>query len=122
MKKNKHHTKEVYAVWTNTDLTEGRGQEFILFLCKIEATARRLAEGNYVMGTNCRITKETIKYDDARNMWYYPGARVVEPTKQDIYDEELLEMQRVAKERKDKALTRAKELGLSDEEIEALKG
>ena len=35
--------KTIYAVWTNTDLTEGRGTEYVCNLCYNLYTARRVA-------------------------------------------------------------------------------
>jgi len=110
--------KKVFSVWTNTDLTEGRGQEYVQYNCEIESTARRLAKKNYVQGTDSRVTEETIYY--VGNRWYGPGPRIVQPTKEDLVAERHLEQERKARETKNNAIERARQLGMSEEEISAL--
>ena len=51
---------DVYAVSTNTDLTEGRGREYDILYFTKEEDARKAAEGEYVMGGNCPVTKKTV--------------------------------------------------------------
>ena len=41
-----------WGVYVNSDLTEGRGFERIKHLCEEEATARRLARGANVQGSD----------------------------------------------------------------------
>ena len=110
--------KQIYVVWTNTDLTEGRGHEYIQHHCEKESTARRLARKNYVMGTDGRVTKEKMFYVNGR--WYAPGPFVCGPSKEDDIEERRLEAERKAAERKAAALAKAKELGLTDADLAAL--
>lgn len=117
---SKSKTTKVYAVWTNTDLTEGRGQEYVQHFCKLESTARRLARGNYVMGTDSRVTEETVLFRGGQ--WYLPGPRIVEPTAEDLEQERVLEVQHRAALARERALERARKLGLSEEDIAALQG
>ncbi|WP_156374424.1 hypothetical protein [Pseudorhodoferax sp. Leaf274] len=44
--------RTVYAVYTNTDLTEGRGRQYVTHYCETEATARRVGSRGYVMGSD----------------------------------------------------------------------
>jgi len=117
---SKVKTRKVFAVWTNTDLTEGRGTEYIECYTELRSTAIRLARGNYVMGTDSRVTEVTMFFKDGR--WYAPGVLIIEPSQEDLREERKIEAEIAAAEAKARALVRAKELGLSDDEIAALKG
>lgn len=108
----------VFAVWTNTDTTEGRGMEYVFAYCTLEATAKRLAKGGYVMGSDCPITKENLYCLGSH--WYYPGARITAPTSEDKQEEIALEAARVKAQKKAEVLAKAKSLGMTDEEIKAL--
>jgi hypothetical protein len=109
----------VYAVWTNTDLTEGRGREHVEYLCEKKATALRKAKKNYVMGTDSRVTEEVLF--NAGRGWYGP-VRVIEPSREDLQVEEQLTAEAKAKAAKEEAIAKAKSLGLSDADIKALRG
>lgn len=111
-------TETVWAVWTNTDLTEGRGRQYIKHLCSIEATAHRLAKRAYVQGSMAPVEEMEILTWDGR---YYGPVTVELPSNDDLKLQERLDEQHAKEARKVKALERAKELGLSDEELEALK-
>ena len=117
---SKDQTTKVYAVWTNTDLTEGRGQEYVRWFCKLQSTALRLARGNYVQGTDCRVTEETILFRGGQ--WYAPSPMIVDPTPADLLEERELEAERSRILARNRALERARELGLSEDDIKALKG
>jgi len=112
-------TREIYCVWTNTDLTEGRGQEYVEYFCEKEATAIRLAQKNYVQGSNSRITK-SVCYK-INNQWYYPSCRTVYPTVEDNKAEAKLEEERQLALKKNNILNKPKELGLTEEEIKILR-
>lgn len=109
----------VYAVWTNTDLTEGRGREYVQYLCEKKSTALRRAKKNYVMGTDSRVTEEKIFQSGYQ--WYGP-VRIIEPSREDLQAEEQLIAAEKAKTAKEAAIAKAKSLGLSDADIKALKG
>jgi hypothetical protein len=111
--------KTVFAVWTNTDLTEGRGQEYVQYLCEKETTAWRLAKKNYVMGTDSRVTEKRLFQSGYE--WYGP-VRVVQPTKEDERAEEKLTAERNAQLAKEAAIEKAKKLGLTEVDIQALRG
>lgn len=81
--------KDVYVVWTNTDLNEGRGQEYPFKICEEKATARRFAKGNDVQGTDCRISKAKVckinglNDDNAVKFWYLGPVIIERPTTED---------------------------------------
>lgn len=102
---------KVYVVEGNTDLNAGLGYRFPVKICKSKTTAKRLAKGNYVQGTDCPIEEMTAYWID--NVWYC-WVDIEEPTKEDI---ELDEKNKAMQE----ALERAKAAGLSDDDIAALR-
>lgn len=110
--------KAIYAVWTNTDLTEGRGREYIDFYCEKEATALRLAKKNYVMGSDSRVTKEKMFYVNGR--WYAPGPNITLPTDADNAEEHRIEAERKAKAEKERVLAKLKDMGITEAELKAL--
>lgn len=112
------YSADVFVVWSNTDLTEGRGTEYPAYICELESTAKRLARGSYVMGSDARYTKEKGYYID--NKWYFMG-HSVPSSKEDDTEEARLEAERLRQEKKNKALEKAKALGLSEEDINDLK-
>ena len=114
-------TKEVWVAWTNTDCTEGRGQEVPLAVCEAESTARRMGKRGSVQGSDCRVNREVAVCLDGRFGWLVPG-RIQSPSREDEEEERRLEAQREAAARKREALERAKAAGLSDEDIKALRG
>lgn len=44
--------KTVWVAYTNTDCTEGRGYDIPIAVCELEVTARRLARGRHVQGSD----------------------------------------------------------------------
>jgi len=102
--------KKVWLVWTCTDLTEGRGSQYVLYACETEATAMRLAKGKYVMGSNCPISESfAIKI---KNSWY-AQCRIEQPSSDDKIKQDKINASRIA-------VSRAKELGLTDEDIKLI--
>lgn len=98
---------------TNTDLTEGRGQLISVALCPVEATARRLAAGRYIMGSDCPIEQVPGLYVEGQ--WYVPVRFVPleEPRASDISKQACIDKKR-------EVMAKAKRLGLSDQEINEL--
>ena len=72
--------KIAHIVYTNTDLTEGRGCEYPLYVCESLTTAKRLCEGKYVQGCNAPICSKQIYAIDGT--WYGP-IKLETPTKKD---------------------------------------
>lgn len=103
-------TKRAFIVWSNTDLTEGKGSEFPRCICELKSTALRLGRGQYVQGTDCRVTPVDLIYREKR---YWGPVYVMPPS----YEDEAEEKRRIFRE---DALKKARELGLSDDEIKAI--
>lgn len=104
-------SKDVFVAWTNTDRTEGRGKRVPHAVAEIRETAERLGEGAHVQGTDCPVTKETAyKVEDGvMSYWLVPG-KIMQPTEEDKERAEA----RAAEEK-------ARELGMSEEDIQKLK-
>ena len=111
--------RKIWAVWTNTDLTEGRGAEYVKHYCELETTARRLAKRAYVQGTDARVTETELFYSDGN--WYAPGPLVEVGTREDKEAEIKILAERERKIARDAVRERALALGLSEEELALLK-
>lgn len=109
---------KLFAVYTNSDLTEGRGSEYVLYFCRTRSTAVRLSKKNYIMGTDCPI-REITGYEIDHKI-YLNGVRIQEPNDEDLKNETAARAKQKAIEAKEAALAKAKLLGLSDEDIKAL--
>ncbi|MCY1341529.1 hypothetical protein D9M68_138770 [compost metagenome] len=110
-------TKQVWIVWTNTDLTEGRGGEFPLFVCESETTAYRMSKKQGVQGSDARVTPfEAVLHN---NRWCAP-VRIHQPTTEDRNTDLKREQARLADQRRHEALQRARDAGLSEEDIAIL--
>lgn len=108
-------TQTLWAVKTNTDLTEGRGRQHVKHFCRTRATALRLARNGYVQGTDCPVDQVEVICLDGKYVLPLSLIQVVEPTKEDEATEALLiERQR--------ALEKARAAGLTDAEIKLLGG
>lgn len=102
--------KTAFVAWTNTDLTEGRGHVIPLVICYKETTARRLGRKGDVQGCDCPVTKvEIFSY---KGLDYGP-VHIKLSTREDDIEQDKLDKKAAAKEK-------AKKLGLTDNEIEAL--
>lgn len=101
---------KIWIVMTTDDLTEGRTALYALHFCKEEATARRLGKKQFVQGTDCPIQEQEIPDQVIRDL----RLKIEYPSKDDIVAAEKITAFRTA-------TSRAKELGLSDDEIQALR-
>lgn len=110
--------KTAWAVIVNADLTEGRGPNVISHLCEKMTTAIRLAKGASVQGCNGGI--EEVDLLEHNGMLYGP-VRLVQPTAEDDREQEKADTARAQADRRREAEVHAKELGLTDEDIEALR-
>lgn len=99
---------KIWVVWSNTDLTEGRGNSFPKYLCSKESTALRLRKGCGVQGTNGDITEENAYF--IGNKLYAP-AMILNSTKEDDREQERLDKKKIA-------IEKALKLGLTNEDIE----
>ena len=98
--------KDIYVVWQNSDLTEGKGYQKPLAACLSKETALRLGTGKDVQGTNCVVTKHTAF--QVNNFWYAPTYLIPE-SQQD-------KLAREYKEKREAILEKARSV-LSEEEI-----
>ena len=113
--------EKIYLVETNTDLTEGRGTRYPIYHCKTRSTAERLSKNKGVMGTNAIVSEVSLFEHDGKkyiNIW---NVHLINPSSEDLLKEEKHQQALRLAEEKSRAIQRAKELGLSDEDIEALK-
>ncbi|MCC5904075.1 MAG: hypothetical protein JJT87_19360 [Halomonas sp.] len=118
--------KQVFAVIRSADGTEGRGPNYVMAVCEAESTARRMGKGKDVQGSDCGIVP-TVAVRIGNQAYATPCSwlspcRIYEPTAEDKIAERELQHQRTAEQRKQKALSRAKAAGLSDDDINALSG
>ncbi|MBN58699.1 hypothetical protein [Thalassolituus sp. UBA3500] len=104
-------TKTVWVAWTNTDCTEGRGRQIPKAVCESEATAMRLGKKGYVQGSDCPV-REAVAVK-VNNCWLVPGK--IEP----ISSEDVAAQARIDARRA--ALKKAKDAGLTDDELRLLK-
>lgn len=72
----------VFMPYTNTDLTEGRGEEYPLAYCNLRVTAQRLGKGKSVMGTDCCIEEAETYF--INNVRYAPIGRIASTTDEDL--------------------------------------
>lgn len=112
-------TRKVWLVKTNSDLTEGRGTEYVAHVCELESTAIRLSKNSYVQGSDAPIQESQLIFHEG--IWYQPGPNVVRPTVEDIKIQHTIDTARLRKKEKEEVLERARLLGLTDEEIEILR-
>lgn len=62
---------DVYRVMSNSDLTEGKGKEFVLATYQNRLDAQRHGAGNYVMGSACPIVQERVKVVKLQDDTYF---------------------------------------------------
>lgn len=105
-------TGQCWAVFRNSDLTEGRGFEQVCYLCKLETTAKRLASGTNVQGSDGRVLPVSLFKHDGR---LYGPIQLEMPTTADEREQERLDEWR-------EVLAKAEQLGLSRDEIAVLRG
>ncbi|WP_137971973.1 hypothetical protein [Pseudomonas sp. F(2018)] len=102
--------KEVWVVWQNTDLTEGRGHEVPILVCETKSTALRMAKKQGVQGSDASVT--SFKATHINGHWCAPVV-IVKATKAD----QAAEQSRIQFE---SVLEKAKALGLSPEELQII--
>lgn len=103
----------LWAVYANTDNNEGRGREYVKHFCRTEATAIRMGRNGYVQGSDCPVKSVKALLLDGKHVLPMSLIEVIEPTKEDVATQRKMDARNAA-------LAKAKELGLSDEEIAAL--
>lgn len=103
----------IWAVYSNDDLTEGRGRQYVKHLCKTEATARRLAKRGYVQGTDCPVEPKTALFIDGKYFLPTSIINIVPPSAEDEAAQRRFDARNLA-------LEKARSLGLTDEEIASI--
>jgi hypothetical protein len=106
-------TREVYAVISTSDLTEGRGSHYVKAYCETSGTAQRIAYKAYVQGGNCPIEKRTLYKPDGEVSWFGP-VNIEKPNEGDMNRQVELDSQ-------SEAISKARAAGLSDHEIKLIK-
>jgi hypothetical protein len=99
-----------WGVFVNSDLTEGRGFETILAVCKLEATAMRVAKRANVQGSDGVIRKVRLFWHDGK---VHGPIELTMPTSGDEAAQKMLDRRR-------SALEKAEALGLSTEDLDVL--
>lgn len=100
----------VWAVETNSDLTEGRGRQYVKEYCETKATAVRRGKGAYVQGSNCPVVAKTAY---RINNTIYSAMGITPATLEDKKAEQVME-------EKNAILKKAKSLGLTEQELKTL--
>ena len=105
----------LWAVYTNSDLTEGRGREFVKHFCAFKATALRLAKRGYVQGSDCPVRSVEVFLLEGKRVLPASIIQVVKPT---ALDDEA----QAAIDRRDAAIEKARAAGMTDDDIRNLTG
>lgn len=102
---------EVWAVYSNTDLTEGRGRDYIAKLCRTREVARRHAHGKYVQGSDAPIAPvDAIEISPGSYVLTTDVWAVEEATQEDAIES-------VKTDALKRMIALAEEAGISDDEI-----
>jgi hypothetical protein len=111
----------VYVTYVNTDLTEGRGEDVPLCVCKLRSTAWRKGLEENVQGSNGIVKPvDLIEIEDENGnaKWYAPVpecVRIIQPNKLDLFNDN-------QDKKRQMALQKARDLGLTAEDIYYLTG
>lgn len=103
----------LWAVYTNTDLTEGRGGQYVKYFCKLQATAIRLGKNGYVQGTDCPVKEVEVLNLDGHRVLPMHLIKIEPPNQED-------EQRQARIDARQAAIARAKEAGLTDDDINLL--
>jgi hypothetical protein len=106
---------DLWAVWRNTDDTEGRGREYVDAICQIEATAIRYGRKRYVQGGDCPVEKFSPVLVDGAPCVPLKYFIVQQPSADDVKLQASIDAKRAA-------IAKAKASGLSEDEIAAIQG
>lgn len=107
--------RAAWVVYTNTDLTEGRGWEFPKHVCDKEATAKRLASKAGVQGMDASVSQ--VSLIKVGGTWYGP-VHIVQANRDDDHAQKLLDERKATAA---KARELAEKLGLSAEDLKLLR-
>lgn len=110
--------KTVWVVYTNTDLTEGRGHQYPKFVCEKRSTAIRLAKKQGVQGSDADVEQKVAVLVNGVG-WLAPVV-IQQPNAGDRVEEERIEREAIKRTQKLEIIEKAKKLGLSEYELEKL--
>jgi hypothetical protein len=107
--------KTVYVVYSNTDLTEGRGHQYPIATCTSYTTAKRISKGRYVQGSDGPIKPTEMYYEDGK--WFIEAGAVYiqNPSEEDLKEDK-------KRAELDSIIEKAKLAGLTEEDIKKLRG
>lgn len=103
----------LWAVYTNSDLTEGRGRQYVAHFCALQSTANRLAKRGYVQGSDCPVEPVRVLVLDGQRVLPASLIKVEQPTQEDEAADKRLQERR-------EVVARAKAAGLTDSDIALL--
>lgn len=75
---------DVYVVYSNRDLTEGRGEEYPMAVCTHKSTAMRLGKNGYVQGSDCPIEKRRAVKVGGLAFFPASAVHIHHPTAEDL--------------------------------------
>ncbi|MAB96969.1 MAG: hypothetical protein CMK71_02730 [Pseudomonadaceae bacterium] len=102
--------KQVWVVYQNTDLPEGRGRELPIAVCESQSTALRLAKNKGVMGSNASVIERQAIFQCGE--WLAP-VQIIEPSDKEVEaDRRMADFNAV--------IEKAKALGLTIEDLKTL--
>lgn len=113
-------TRNLYAVYINSDRMDGLGYNYPRYFCESLYTAQRLAKGGDVMGSDGAVTKVSLV--KINGGWYAPFSlgQLERASSEDRAAQERDRVQLEAETRRIAATEKAKALGLTDDDIRAL--
>lgn len=111
----------LYQVYTNTDLYEGKGIEYVKHYCSSESTAIRLADSAYVQYNNSPVVPLEAVETDKGWAFLYDKFSTVPPTVEDMDNDKKLKDDRELKLAAKVCVDKAVGLGFSKEDILLIK-
>lgn len=109
----------VWRVFVNSDLTEGKGHSVCIATCKFEATARRIAKGKNVQGTDGTVRPlQVLRVDGLA----WGPISITQPTASDVEDQNTLDVQARNERFRARKMQLAIDQGLSISDLEAITG
>ena len=110
--------RKIWIVEINEDGCEGRGSQIPLYYCETEATAIRLSKGKDVQGTDGRVYEFEAHLVDNKSL---APVKITYPSNADIIVEEKMTEEREAARKVDTLLSKMKDSGFTEEEINLLR-
>jgi len=113
-----------WAVTVNEDGTEGRGRQLVTAVCEIKETALRMAKGADVQGTDGKVERASLFLieDGPSFSRLYGPVHLTQPSVDDAVLQRRNAKCEKAAQRFDESIQRARNLGLSDDDIAVLQG